>query len=423
MPFLDSLDIANRALDHLGASHIQNVAEDSVNNEKISFVYDKVRRAELRRNTWRFAIRKAVLRPVDTTTFGLVPDQWNAGVQYLPGSVVTDGNGQIWVSNKANNIGNDPATSNFWDSYFGSMVADAWDSTLTYYAGDVVYISKADGSFVVYLSRQNNNQEEPDTADAWSATTSYSQDQTVSYSGEQWRSLIAFNLNHVPTGGPANWNAATTYAATNQVTGSDGFIYTSVGSSNTGHNPVTDDGTYWTNTDTPNAWVAVPTLPASSGAWTPLYAALESINLMYPLGAGPSSQSVTKNIFRLPAGFLRRAPQDPKAGINSFLGAPAWNSLDDWELEGDYLISSQSEPILLRFVADIQQVTKMDDMFCEGFAARIGLEACEAITNSNAKQQTCNNAYMKFMSEARIVNAIENGPTEPPEDDYITCRM
>ena len=76
-----------------------------------------------------------------------------------------------------------------------------------------------------------------------------------------------------------------------------------------------------------------------------------------------------------------------------------------------------------RFTADVQDVTKMDDMFCEGLACRIGLEVAEPLTQSGAKIGTISQEYKTFMSEARIVNGIETGPTEPPEDDYVTCRI
>ena len=425
MAFLDSLDIANRALQHLGATRIASPTEDSVNNSEVSFAYDKLRRAELRRNNWRFAIKKAVLRPIDTTTFLVQPALWNAGVQYLPGSVVSDANGQLWVSNVANNIGNDPNLTNVWDGYYGSLTADAFDTTgqTAYFSGDLVYIQNADSSYNIYLSLQNSNTETPNVSDVWSATATYQQDETISYLGSQWRSLIALNTNNTPAGGPANWISTQTYTAGTPVTGTDGFIYTSVGSGNLGNNPATDNGTYWTNTDVPNAWAATPTIPASSSLWVPIYGSLVSFNFVYPLGVGPLSQTLSKNIFRLPSGFLRQVPQDPKAGVYSFLGAPAYNSQNDWELQGDYLISECASPIILRFVADVMSVSEMDDMFCEGLAARIGLECCETITNSTAKQQTCNSAYQKFMGEARTVNAIEVGPVQPAEDDYILCRI
>ena len=434
LPFLSSLDIKNRACQHLGATRIASETEDSVNNAETSFVYTKLRRAELRRNTWRFATKHAVLRPIDNTTFLLSPALWNAGVQYLPGSVVRDVNGYLWLSNQANNIGNDPNETDVWDCYFGSMTVDAFDTSgsTAYFAGDLVYMgtnAPNTGGYVIYMSLQNGNTETPNVADAWNVATTYNQDETVSYSGRQWRSLIALNVGNAPVQDPANWSATQTYnnSTSDEVTGSDGYIYETQINGNVGINPVTDDGTNWAKIGTgpgiPNAWSAVPAMPASSSTWVPLYAALTSFNFVYPIGVGPLSQEMTKNIFRLPSGYLRVAPQDPKAGINSFLGAPAYNNQNDWLFEGNFLISQTAHPIIFRFIADVTKVTDMDDLFCEGLGARIGLETCETITNSNAKQQTCNNMYTKFMSEARIVDSIEVGPIEPPDDDYISCRL
>jgi hypothetical protein len=45
---------------------------------------------------------------------------------------------------------------------------------------------------------------------------------------------------------PAIWNSGTTYAAGTGVYGSDGLAYTSAQSGNTNHNPVGDNGTWWT---------------------------------------------------------------------------------------------------------------------------------------------------------------------------------
>lgn len=425
MSFLDSLDIGNRACQHLGATRIASPTEDSVNNAEISFAYDKLRRAELRRNTWGFAIKNAVLRPIDTTTFLLTPAQYNPGIQYLPGSIVADANNALWISNQANNIGNDPNLTDVWDSYFGSLTVDAYDTTgsTSYFAGDLVYVPGAGGSYVIYLSLQNGNTETPNNADTYSSTATYSQDETIAYNGKQYRSLIALNLNNAPADGPPTWVASQSYAAGQNATGTDGYIYVSAQGGNAGNDPVLDDGTNWTNTNLPNAWTSSPVIPASARTWVPLYAALTSFNFVYPIGVGPVSQSSTKNIFRLPSGYLRRAPQDPKAGRYSFLGAPSYNTAEDWVIQGNFLLSQFGQPIILRFIADVTKVTDMDDLFCECLAARIGVETCETITNSNAKQQTCNNAYMKFRGEAIIVNGIEIGPDEPPEDDYIACRL
>jgi len=95
----------------------------------------------------------------------------------------------------------------------------------------------------------------------------------------------------------------------------------------------------------------------------------------------------------------------------------------DWNFEGDYITSRSSFPIMLRFVADIIDVRSMDPMFCEGLAARIASEIVERLTQSTSKRGGILATYNKTMGEARVVNGIETGPTESPEDDYVTCRI
>jgi len=423
VPFLDSLDIANRAIQHTGGTHIAAVTEDSKNNFETAFAYDKVRRAELRRNVWRFSIRKAVLRPVDTSTMLIVPAAYDATKTYLPGAIVTDTNGQLWTSNEPDNINNTPGDTDIWDMYFGPLTVSLYSSTTSYSSGELVYKpGTVAGSYAVYLSLQNGNSDVPSTATAYDSTVTYGRNQVVSSGGSQWRSLIEVNLGITPADGPLAFDIGATYAAAATVTGSDHFIYSSVGSGNIGHDPVTDGGVHWTNTNVANAWSRTPTIAVSSIKWRVLDATIKAIPIIYPIGSGPSSEGTTRNAFRLPSGFLREAGQSPKAGSNSRMGAPSGLAYNDWEFEGNFIVSQQTDPIIFRFVADVTKVSAFDDMFCEGLACRIATAICEPLTQSGSKLQTIASAYKLFMGEARTVNAIEVGSEELPVDDYIACR-
>ena len=219
------------------------------------------------------------------------------------------------------------------------------------------------------------------------------------------------------------WNNITSYNAGASATGSDGIIYTSVTPGNLGNDPIRDNGTNWSTANVLNPWTTVNSFGNANTLWLQLSIALVALNIIYPIGAGPVRQSETRNVFMLPANFLRRAPQDPKAGSVSFMGAPTGLMYDDWNLEGNYIVSRQATAILLRFVADLTDVTKFDDMFCELLAARIALEIVQLVTNSDTKMNGISSMYVKFGTEARTVNGIETGPVEPPEDDYLTCRI
>lgn len=526
MPFAAPLDIMNRVCQACGVTQIAVIGEDTLNYLEISFAYDKLRRAELKRSVWKFAIRNAVLRPIGAGFMLLAPVLYASTTTYGVGAIVVDSAGLIWQSRTQDNLANQPGLpavgggASPWEIFSGPLAVQPFDTTggTSYFAGELVYETPGDGTFLVYVSLQSGNSQDPRAPSLWISTTQYIRDQvvqyyaawaigttyaagnTVSYSGlvyvsliagsvgkepdisasawavvsatlapayygstttyslgqfvtylgvnyasrvnsntgntpssspTQWAaqaagtfyaSLVDFNLNNSPGSAAALWSSLTTYSTGQQVGGSDGMIYTSVGSGNLNHNPVSDGGVHWTNTGVLNPWTTTNPFGSANQAWLQLNSSLTDLQIIYPIGSGPASQSATKNVFRMPAGYLRRAPQDPKAGAMSFLGGPSGIGYDDWLLQGDYLVSASAFPIVLRFVADITDVAAMDDMFCEGLAARIGFEVVERLMQATAKRAALAAAYLKVMGEARLVNGIETGPVEPPEDDYLTVR-
>lgn len=425
MAFLDSLDIANRVCDHCGVDHIDDITEDTVRNNRISAVYNQLRQAELERNVWRFSIKETVLRAMSTTSLILVPADYDATRTYSQGDVVADVNRNLWVSRVTNNLNNQPGANNeAWDMYFGPMSVDKWDSTIGYNAGELVYIvdATAPNGFQIYMSMISGNTDTPNTTTAYDATVQYNLDQAVSYGGQQWRSILPVNIGNTPAE-PANaWASGTAYSIGDKAAGSNSHTYTAVAAS-TGVDPVTDSGANWSDDGVLAAWDNTPAILPSSVNWRPLYATLTNPFLMYPIGSGPYTDSASRNVYRLPAGYLKVAPQDPKAGSMSVLGAPSNNQFQQWDFENEYIVAQFDPTIRLRFAADVTRVTAMNSMFCEGLAARIALEVCETLTQSTTKLQAIATEYSKFMSEARTVNAIEIGAVEPPLDDWISCRL
>lgn len=430
--FRSAVDIANRALDHLGANVIDSTlgfTEVSRQAAVMGRIYDKLRQAELRRNVWRFAIRRTVLRALDSTFMLLAPSLWSATTTYFVGSLVIDQTGQAWQSQSPNNLNNEPQNTSAWEQYFGPMAVPPYSSSLSYYAGELVYTAAGDGTNRVYESLISANSDNPATATAWSSTTTYDKNDVITYLSVAYMSLIDLNLNNTPSASAANWASGTTYAINALVNGSDGVTYKSLSNGNVGHDPTLDGGAHWQNTGTLTAWTTVFVGGTGSVNWRQIGGAefpsgvtLSTLAIVYPLGAGPSTNAASRNAFRLPAGYLREAPQDPKAGSISYLGAPTGMAYDDWDFEGNYIVSRQSDPIPFRFIKDVVDVIAMDPMFCEGLAARMALEACELITQSDEKVKTVASEYEKFMTEARMVNGIETGAVEPPEDDWITAR-
>lgn len=547
--FQSAIDVCNRALQHVGSERIDPTLgfnEISTRAAECGFAYGKLRTAELRRNVWRFATRRAILRAIDGNTMLLLPTLFNNTAVYFVGSVVADGTGNLWISNTRDNVGNDPQNTTLWEPYFGPVTVSLYDGTQAYFAGELVYTAGGDGTYNVYLSKQNSNAVHPGLPNLWSSATVYSQDdvvivwpawssgttysqgQTVQYTdgnvytsltntnlnqipsasptnwalvpvlslssqpvpittvvlpptmtpvsewsqgttyalggivmfkGRQWVSIQANNLGQFPaavgstwwvalTGGtgyislfdtnlgnnpasaPALWAVGTIYATGNQVGGSDGQIYTSLSNGNVGHDPTLDGGVHWQPTGVLNPWstafvqgIGNPLWTQIGGAAFPSGVGLKSISIIYPLNAGPATQDGTRNAFRLPSGYLKVTSQDPKAGSVSFLGAPSGLQYKDWLFEGNYIVSREVDPIMFRFVADVTDVTLMDPMFCEGLACRIAIEVWEKLTQKTGTIGVIEQQYKTFMGDARTVNAIEIGSEEPPEDDYVSCRL
>lgn len=378
--FTSPVDIANRAIQNVGGERITAFTDPGIPAEETKFAYNKLRMYEMRRNVWRFSVRRAVIRALDQSTMVFTPNAYLAATTYGQGQIVTDtdafGLTRWYFSRVGANVGNTPTNfGQYWEDYIGSKYAYLYDSTQSYYPGEIVYEQPAVGTINGYLCVvQTDTTNDPATTApaAWDSTIAYRVGAIVSEGGVNYISLINENLNFDPASTATAWSS---------------------------------------------------TLLTGSYEWIKLDGTFAPMTLLYPLGSGPVSQTFNQNAFPLPYGYLRDAPQDPKAGSISILGAPTYAMANDWVPENEFIVTTETEAIMLRFAADVTDVTKYDPMFCEGLAARIGMTICEKVTASTEKINTNAKMYTGFMGEARAVNSIEVGYDEPPMDDYISTRL
>jgi hypothetical protein len=348
-----------------------------------------------------------------------------------------------------------------------------------YNNGDLIYGINPANNIAIARSLTAGNAINPAIPTFWSATNVYKRGDVVYDGVFFWRSQIDLNYNNLPglyevwnlgivdqitgalvvggdgliyvsnglagsaTANPANgaspafwtptfsqqgafpsWNPQQVYNLGQSVSGVDGLVYISEISTNLGINPVGDSGANWRGLGFPSPWVANFSTTTAPVGWAILQgAALADLQIDYPAGTGPAGDTDTANVFILPNGFIRPAPFSPKAGSQSFLGAPGGATYTDYVYQDNFLISRTQQPISLRFAADVTQVADFDEMFCEMLAARIAMAICEAVTQSGAKLQEIEQAYKKFAAEARAVNAIETGTEEPALDDWLQARI
>ena len=161
---ITATDIANRACQRVGAARIAAGAlltENSRQASEIRACYDMLRRFELRRNVWRFAIRTVALRPMDNNnakiiTFGAFDNSATYGIN----DIIVGDDGQIYYSRVGSNTGNLPSTNPAkWALYFGPDVASefvtTWAGTFTYVTGDSSVGS--DGAVYTSIASPNLN--------------------------------------------------------------------------------------------------------------------------------------------------------------------------------------------------------------------------------------------------------------------------
>lgn len=158
--YASALDIANRALQLCGQIRISAFTDNAKAATEIAFAYAKLRRVVLRRNIWKFAVKKVALRAMTSTTQRFWPSAWAVGTTYSIGALVsyTDpanqySSSQVYISLASSNIGNAPSDTSFkWVLFSAPNACDTYSATVPYYVNEIVVANE-----VAYLSLINAN--------------------------------------------------------------------------------------------------------------------------------------------------------------------------------------------------------------------------------------------------------------------------
>lgn len=116
--------------------------------------------------------------------------------------------------------------------------------------------------------------------------------------------------------------------------------------------------------------------------------------------------------FPLPSTWLRMLPPDDVDNLNDL----------DWQIEGRNVLTIDTSPLNIRFVANVDDPNLMDALFREALSSRMALELCEEITQSNQKKVDAKADYKDSIAEARRTNAIEKPARLPADDPWVTVR-
>ena len=436
------LDIANKALQLIRQNRIFNFTDHTAEAQESAFLYPLARDAELRAHFWRFAIRRAILYSISASAYLWTPPTWSSATTYSFGQVVVDSNGNWWQSKVSSNttaLPNTDAgvfTTSSWQPYFGPdtlqpFVAPSASSLTAPAAPTLTAITSGSlGARTVYVK--------------------------TTYTGTAGESLVSGETSLALTAGqifrvtsPAAATGATGYNVyASNSTGtelSQSTTPTTIGSSYTeavtgitpygARPPVAQTTSYFagdltflpstgvvylsmtnSNTDTPPTieWLAV------NGTYAPL-------QILYPIGAGPPTDPNTQNVYRLPRGYLVRAPSNPRrTATPAYLGASVGNYHEDWVFEGNYFVSADFGPLMLRYVADFVDVTGMDPTFCDMVACRMAQDLAAKLVPAEAIAPAINAArasYHRSGRRAMAVNAVEVASMDPEFHDFVACRV
>lgn len=117
--------------------------------------------------------------------------------------------------------------------------------------------------------------------------------------------------------------------------------------------------------------------------------------------------------YPLPSDFIAMHAPFDKANYND----------RDWVVEAGQIYTDYGSPINVRYVSDVQDVSKFDPLFVEALAAKIAATISDSITQSNSKMAAAEERYKRAIAEARKANSFDIVPERMPLDTYITVRL
>lgn len=94
-----------------------------------------------------------------------------------------------------------------------------------------------------------------------------------------------------------------------------------------------------------------------------------------------------------------------------------------WKLANGEILLKDGGPLKAWFLFDRAEPALWDALFVETFAALLAYQCADRITGDRGRKQDCWAEYEANLAAAAKVDATENPPIEPVEDDWIMARF
>ncbi|MGF1626285.1 MAG: hypothetical protein ACFCVH_15495 [Alphaproteobacteria bacterium] len=119
-------------------------------------------------------------------------------------------------------------------------------------------------------------------------------------------------------------------------------------------------------------------------------------------------------------GFARRFPLP--ADCLRVLAVAAEAEGARWVVEGRAVLTDAAAPLRIRYVRRLVDTALFDPLLAEALAARLAIELCEALTQSNTKRQLLLEDYAEIVGRARSADGQEGVPAPLAESPWVLAR-
>lgn len=105
--------------------------------------------------------------------------------------------------------------------------------------------------------------------------------------------------------------------------------------------------------------------------------------------------------------------------LTDYRGSP----VEEYTIEGRKILTDLGAPLPIVYIKRVTDTAQFQANFVQAFGARLAMNVCEAITQSDTKADRVEREFMRQISLAIRANAIELPPKKLADDEWLLSRL
>lgn len=105
--------------------------------------------------------------------------------------------------------------------------------------------------------------------------------------------------------------------------------------------------------------------------------------------------------------------------LTDYRGAP----VEEFTVEGRKILTNLNAPLPVIYIKRMTDTTQFQANFTRAFGAKLAMDVCEALTQSETKYARAERVYRMEINLAIRANAIELPPKKLPDDEWLMSRL